>query len=269
MFEGTYTTLEDEVQGDSVPQGDILVAGRRSSDGSAVFVHVGDFVGTVQELKLEPPAGTVNMPIGFPRSGPGREKGSTLNVRKSLVSVLVVLLATTAYLNLNEIFEPKEADQEDLEGLRNQHYSLAKTTEKAIDTKAWDPSRSVYIGALINFESGASRDGEERHLVVAVELSLTSSGLVRTCSAEEPCHTVKERAMKHPMEHALGTVRAAQGVTMADILETLGVSLRIRSRALGRAVLYVNFFFFDRKLAGSWRFSVVCKTRAARWICFS
>lgn len=75
--------------------------------------------------------------------------------------------------------------------------------------------------------------------------------------------------MQEPMERALDKVRSASGITMADLFEILGASLRTRAQALGRAVLYGASTRVVRMPGGSWPFAVVRKTRAARWIGFS
>lgn len=131
-----YSTAEDALAASravAAPQG-IAVPSRRSADGDVVFVDVDEVLRSAGTIKLGSAA--VAQPGGFPRGGRGRILGSGLDVRESLHNVLVVLLATSAYLNLTEIFEPEEADQVDLQGLRNLRNSLASVTYKALDKKA-------------------------------------------------------------------------------------------------------------------------------------
>lgn len=286
MDDVMYSTVEDVLEASRNGPGRhglLDVQAWRSYDGSVVFVDVDDLVGAAggmslgaprgvgaaDGMSLGAPRGVVKRRVGYPRAGPGRLKGSALQVRDSLHDVFVVLFATTAYLNLTEIFEPEEASQVDLDGLRNLRHSLAKVTDKALHKKAWDLSRSGYVGALIKFQSGGSRDDEGRHQAVAVEVSLRGSSIVCACSAEEACFSMGACSMTEPVEQSLETVRAALGVTMPDLFEIFGVSLRMRSRSVGRAVLYGNSTCVVRRLGGSWPFAVVRKTRAARWICFS
>lgn len=54
----------------------------------------------------------------LPRRGSGRKKGTALQVRESVHHRILVLLATSAYLNLTELFEPVDAEQVDINGLR-------------------------------------------------------------------------------------------------------------------------------------------------------
>lgn len=216
------------------PQG-IVVHARRSADGDVVFVDVDGVVQAAGASNLA--TAPVAPPGGFPHGGRGRVLGSGLDVRESLDNVLVVLLATSAYLNLTELFEPEEAAQLDLNGLRNLRYSLAKVTYKALGNKAWDLSRSGAIGVLVKYGARGSQDDEGRDLAVAVEATLMSEVVVFMCSASESCVSKKACTMQQPMEAALDKVRAALGVTMADLFEILGASLRTRARAFGRAVL--------------------------------
>lgn len=207
---------------------------------------------------------------GYPRAGPGRHKGNSLQVRESLHSVLVVLLSNSAYLNLTELFDPEDAALLDLNGVRELRHSMSKVTDRALRTKAWDLSRSGSVGVLLKFGAGGSRDSEGRHQAVAVEAKLTSEGVVCTCSAPESCLGVGMTcSLEQPMVQALDAVRAALDVTMADLFEILSAWLRISSRAVGRAVLYGPSLSVVRMPGGSWPLAVVRKTRSAKWICLS
>lgn len=112
-------------------------------------------------------------------------------------------------------------------------------------------------------------DGVGRDLAVAVQATMTKAGVVCTCSSPESCQSMKACTMQEPMERALDKVRSTLGITMADLFEILGASLRTRAQALGRAVLYGASTCVVRMPGGSWPFAVVRKTRAARWIGFS
>lgn len=70
------------------------------------------------------------------------------------------------------------------------------------------------------------------------------------------------------MEQALQSLRDALIVTMGDVFEILGTSLRMRERVIGRAVLYGSSTCV-RMAGGTWPFAVVRKTRSAKWICLS
>lgn len=267
-----YSTVEDVLAASRAAcfsQEDMMVSGRCAPGGDVAFIDFEDLVGATDGVTLSRPLGFVKRPGGYPRRGPGRTPGSALVVRESVYNVLVVLLATSAFLNLTELFEPEEASYVDLEGLCSLRHSLAKVTDRALSTKAWDLSRSGSIGVLLKYGSSGSRDDEGRHLAVAVEATLADKGVVCACSAAEACLRDAACSLQEPMERALDAVRAALGVTMADVFEILSASLRVRSRAVGRAVLYGPSTCVVRMPGGSWPFAVVRKTRSANWICYS
>lgn len=249
--------------------GDLVVQARRSAQGDVVFMDLGDLEGAAAGMSNDPPPVALVRAGGFPRPGPGRTPGSALHVRDSVYKVIVVLLATSAYLNLTELFDPEDADQVDIQGLCKLRHSLSKVTDQALSTKAWDLSRSGSVGVVLKFGSGGSRDDKGRHLAVAVQATLTKNAVVCTCSEAESCLLEKGCFLQEPMELALEALRGALGVTMADVFEILSVSLRMRSRAVGRAVLYGPSTCVVRMPGGSWPFAVVRKTRAANWICYS
>lgn len=188
---------------------------------------------------------------------------------RSFCDLVAVLDCREPLFTPFRIFEPEKASQVGLERLSSLRHSLAKVTDKALHKKAWDLSLSGVIGAHIKFVSGGSRDDEGRHQAVAVEISLSVSGIVCTCSTEEACRSLRRDFMKEPVKQSLDTVRAAMSVTMANLFEIFSVSYRMRSRAVGRAVLYEKSTCVVRKPGGSWPFAVARKTMAAHWIFFS
>lgn len=267
-----YSTLEDVLAASTTAhdsEGDLAVQARRAPDGDVVFMDLADLVGAADGLTLGGPSGLAKRPSGYPRSGPGRTPGSALDVRESVYNVVVVLLSTSAFLNLTELIDPEDASYVDIEGLQNLRHSLSKVTDQALSTKAWDLSRSGSVGVLLKFGSSGSRDDEGRHLAVAVEATLTSNGVRCACSTAESCLGDTACSLQQPMERALDAVRAALGVTMDDLFEILSASLRMRSRVLGRAVLYGPSTCVVRMPGGSWPLAVVRKTRSANWICYS
>lgn len=268
-----YLTTEDVLTASTMAvsgaQGNLLVQTRCSADGDVVFTDLAGLESAADRLTLKPCHDFVTRPGGFPRRGPGRTPGSALQVRDSVYKVIVVLLATSAYLNLTELFEPEDAAQVNIEGLCNLRHTLSKVTDQALRTKAWDLSRSGSVGVLLKYGSGGSRDDKGRHLAVAVQATLTDKGVVCTCSEAESCLGENSCYLQDPMELALDAVRDALGVTMPDVFEILSASLRMSSRAVGRAVLYGPSTCVVRMPGGSWPFAVVRKTRAANWICYS
>lgn len=267
-----YSTVEDVLAAASdaaATQGDLIVQARRAPHGDVYFIDMGDLVGAAHDWPIGGPSRLVKRPGGFPRPGPGRTPGSALNVRESAFNVIVVLLSTSAFLNITELFEPEDASHVDLEGLCNLRHSLSKVTDQVLSAKAWDLSRCGSVGVLLKYGSSGSRDDEGRHLAVAVEATLTSKGILCACSAAESCLHADGCFLQAPVERALEAVRAALGVTMADVFEILSASLRMRSRAVGRAVLYGPSTCVLRMSGGSWPLAVVRKTRSANWICYS
>jgi len=271
-----YTTVEDLQLALTSTTADSAVHAQAqlSHDGDVVFVDADDLQRAPGATSLacappEPRASFIERPGGYPRRGPGRKKGSGLDLRESLLQVLLVLLSTSAYMNLMELFAPDELAHVNLTGLRNLRYKLFKITDKALRTRAWDLSRSGAVGVLIKYGTGGSRDDRGRHLAVAVEVSLTKDGVVCVCSEAEKCLGDGSCSMQEPMQKALDEVRLAAGVTMADLFVILGASRRMRSRVVGRAVLYGPSTCVVKMQGGSWPFAVVRKTRTANWICFS
>lgn len=268
-----YVTAEDVLvessKAVSAAQGNLLVHGRCSADGDVLFADLVDLESAADRLSLKPRPDFVTRPGGFPRRGPGRTPGSALQVRDSVYKVIVVLLGTSAYLNLTELFDPEDAAQVNIEGLCSLRHTFSKVTDQALSTKAWDLSRSGSVGVLLKYGSGGSRDDKGRHLAVAVQATLTNKGVVCTCSEAESCLGENVCYLQQPMEQALDAIRDALGVTMPDLFEILSASLRMRARAVGRAVLYGPSTCVVRMPGGSWPFAVVRKTRAANWICYS
>lgn len=177
-----------------------------------------------------------------------------------------MLLSTSAFLNLTELFEPEEASHVDLEGLRNLRHSLYKVTDQALSATAWDLSRSGSVGFLLKYGSGGSRDDEGRHLAVAVEATWTSKDILCACSPAEACLHAAGCSLQAIVKRPLEAVRAALGVTMADVFEILSATLRMRSRAVCQAVLYGPSACVVRMPGASWPLAVVRKTRSANWI---
>ena len=271
-----YTTVEDLQSALSLTTAESVVHAHAqlNHDGDVVFVDADDLrrapaAAALASTPPDPRLSFIERPGGYPRRGPGRKKGSGLDLRESLLKVLLVLLSTSAYMNLMELFAPDELVHVNLKGLRDLRYKLSKITDKALRTRAWDLSRSGAVGVLIKYGTGGSRDDRGRHLAVAVEVSLTKDGVVCVCSEAEKCLGEGGCSMQEPMYKALDEVRLAAGVTMADLFVILGASRRMRSRAVGRAVLYGPSTCVVRMQGGSWPYAVVRKTRTANWICFS
>jgi len=112
-----FTTVED-LQRElwatvEVRKETLLARGQRSTDGDVVFFDADDLM---QASKPSVPAAAVpqlylpfvDRPGGYPRWGPNRTKGSGLDVRNSVLQVLVVLLSTSVYLNLTQLFDATE-----------------------------------------------------------------------------------------------------------------------------------------------------------------
>jgi len=278
LMDVVYTTVEDlQVAATSAPEASdtaVVTQAQRSRDGDTIFVNADDLVhasaATALATKaLNPRHAFFERRGGYPRRGPGRKKESGLDVRESLHQVLLVLLSTSAYLNLSELFDPSELINVNLEELRNLRHKLSTVTYKALRTRAWDLSRSGAVGVLVKYGTGGSRDDQGRHLAVAVVASLKNNRVVCTCSEAETCLATGGCSMQEPMELALDEVRSALGVTIADLFVILGASQRLSSRAVGRAVLYGPSTCVVRMPGGSWPYAVVRKTRTANWVCFS
>lgn len=102
-----YSTVEDVLAAaydDCNTQGDLIVQARHAPQADVCFIDMGDLVGAAHEFTLGEPSGLFKRPGGFPRPGPGRTPGSALDVRESVYNVIVVLLSTSAFLNLTELF---------------------------------------------------------------------------------------------------------------------------------------------------------------------
>jgi len=203
---------------------------------------------------------------GWPRAGRGRLKGSGLDVRESLYKVLVVVLCTAAYVNLRDLFAPKNMDSLDvagLEKLRNQHSDMSNA---ALGTRAWSLGPSGSVGALLKFGTGGSRDDAGRHMCVGVQAELKATGIVCTCSESDNCLEAG-CTLQVPTALALDSVCAALGVTMAQLSSVLSACSSPPLRAVGRARFYGRSLCVVRMTGGSWSFSIVRKTRAHNWIC--
>ncbi|GAB0493146.1 hypothetical protein MMPV_004419 [Pyropia vietnamensis] len=204
--------------------------------------------------------------VGWPRAGKGRRKGSGLDLRGMLCTVLVVKLAAAAYINLRDLFMSEDMDSVDIASLKQLRYQYQELTDAALQTRAWWLGPSGTVGVLIKFGAGGSRDNNGRHLCVGVQAELTDKGVVCTCSESESC-LARGCSIQPAMEQALEAVRQALGVTMRDLFTVLSAACNPRSRAVGRARLYGKGVCVVRMGGGSWPFAVVRKTRAHNWVC--
>lgn len=191
----SYFKVDDVLGGssdNSAAQAGLVVQGRRSHDGKVMFINVNDLVEAANGLDIgaQPATAVADRAIGYPRPGPGRKKGTSLQVHESVRYAILVLLATSTYLNLTDLLEPEDVAQVDLAVLQELRQSHSKVTHQALRMKAWDLSRSVAIGVILKYGPGGSRDREGRHQAMAVEAKLTSTGIICTCSAPESCLAV-------------------------------------------------------------------------------
>lgn len=227
-----YSTAEDVLAASRAgftSQRDLLVRARRSAVGDVAFMGREDLLGAADRVTFEAPPPPWVRGGGFPRLGSGRTPGLALVIRDAMYNVIVVLLTTSAYLNLTELFESEDAALVDLGGLCNLRDTLVKVTYQALRTMACDLPRSGALRMLLKFGSGGSRDDKGQHLAVAVQASLTSKGVVFTCSEAESCLREEGCYLQEPMERALEAVRKALGAKAADVFEILSASLRMRS----------------------------------------
>ena len=173
---------------------------------------------------LPPPSGA-RARVVYAR-GTGRVRGSGLDVRKSLHKVLVVVLSTSAFFNLTQLFLPADAAGVDMAGLKNLRFEYAGVSDPALRRRAWDLSSVGSVGVLLKFGTNGSRDDQGRHQCVAVEASWTPElGVSCACSEVENC--LKDGAvcsMREPMVDALKAVQAALGVTMQQLFSILSAS---------------------------------------------
>jgi len=182
-----YTTAEDLQRELSatveVSEDTLLARGQRSKDRDVVFFDADDLT---QASKPSVPASAVpqlylpfvDRPGGYPRRGPGRKKGPGLDVRNSLLQVLVVLLSTSAYLNRTELIDATELRDVSVQALCDMRQKLRRFTDKALSTRAWELSRSGPVGVMVKYGTCGSREDRGRHLAVAVEASFTGESVV-------------------------------------------------------------------------------------------
>jgi len=159
LMDVVYTTVEDlQMAATSAPEASdtaVMAQAQRSRDGDTVFVNANDLVHASAATALATEALNPRHVFferrgGYPRRGPGRKKGSGLDVRESLHQVLLVLLSTSASLKLSELFDPSELINVNLEELRNLRHKISTFTYKALRTRARGLSRSGAVGALVN-----------------------------------------------------------------------------------------------------------------------
>jgi len=251
--------------------GAVTLTGEQLAGTNLTFINAD----TVDGSRESPPHPAAAQRPAIPETGwffagPGRTKGSGLDMRESLHKVLVVMLATAAWVNLQHLFHPDELDNVNMEGLKKLRFEYRKVTDKALATRAWDLARSGSVGLMIKFASGGSRDGQGRHLTVAVEAYLRDDAVVCACSEAEAClRQAGGCSLLAPMTRALDAVRRALGVTMSDVFCILSPSCRQSALAVGRAITYGPSLCLVRMVPGSWPFATVRKTVRGLWICFA
>ncbi|KAK1859785.1 hypothetical protein I4F81_002379 [Pyropia yezoensis] len=127
-----------------------------------MFINVNNLVEAANGLDIgaQPATAVADRAVGYPRPGPGRKKGTALQVHESVRNAILVLLATSTYLNLTDLLEPEDVAQVDLAVLQELRQSHSKVTHQALRMKAWDLSRSVAVGVILKSDSdSAANDG--------------------------------------------------------------------------------------------------------------
>jgi len=214
-------------------------------------------------------AGVKHNGSGWQNEGPGRVEGSGLKLRKSLVDVLVVMLATAARHSLKELFDSSAQTFQSLAGLRQLRRELQGITYKALRGRAWDLAPSGAIGVVLRFGGLGARDGKGQHELLVVTASLVGHNVVTACSAEERCLGEGGCSMRASMVDALEKVRRAMGVSMNDLFLVLKAPLKTGRLEAGRGVLYGEKTCVVRNGNSSWPFSAVRCTRGGSWVCLS
>lgn len=212
-------------------------------------------------------------PAHWPRPGPGRPRGSALDMRASLKDVLVIIFCRQAAAALALHDGPTEAAESDLDGkveaLDNLRRTRGYIRDDVLASKAWSLRRSGSVGALIKFKDNGARDHQTRDANLAIEVTLSTTGdLVVCCSrTAEDCLAAAGCALRQVVSEALTEVRTAASMSLPELVNTLSDDLRVSSMQEGAAVLYGKTLCVVRRAGASWPFAVVRRKPNGTWQC--
>ena len=204
-----------------------------------------------------------------PGLGRGRRRGH--NLRERIGPVLIAHFCNELHHNLRENYETDAVAAREMVGLEALRLGTG-VSKKALRTRAWSLARSGAVGVLLKLGHSKSRADACKQHTVAVSVSLESTNghnrLVCACSGPEKCLGTG-CSFQVDMAIALEAVRASMEMTLPEVFEVFGSSVRGVAGTAGTAVPYGAMLCTMAGGAGSWPFAVVRRTLSKRWVCVS